>query len=448
MSEVDIKNNLKEIIENNIPADNSSTKIDSMKEMMREAFEEFNQKSVALSKAYSGLKAEIARINSELEQKNRELSEKNEILDRNKEFLNNLFQGMTNGILVIDSNNKIIKLNNAFVTLIKKQEHELLGNNLYDLKYLDPLVRFLEHSKKSGGKRYFSACKLNIEDENLWLELSGVFIGDGLEYLFVIKDLTEVKDLRNQLTNNAALADLGQMAVTVAHEIRNPLGGIEGFARLMQRDLKGDSKNSKNIEKIISGVSSLNNFIGGLLTFSKPININIQKSNLLVVVNKAIQYSGKGEDFDAYPNIKIIRIINGIKQIKTDPELLQQVILNLLLNAYQIIEENEGTVEITIKEFKNCLNLESNSLKNIKSLSYDNNRRHIMISVKDSGPGLDKSIIEQIFTPFFTTKSFGTGIGLSMVLKIIEVLECRMDIYEKSSLGGAEFRIYIPELLS
>lgn len=327
---------------------------------------------------------------------------------------------MNNGILVIDSDSKIIKLNNAFVSLLKKKESELLDKNIYDLKYLEPLARFLDHSKKSGEKRHLSACKLDISNEILWLELSGVFIGDGLEYLLVIKDLTEVKDLRKQLTNNAALADLGQMAVTVAHEIRNPLGGIEGFARLMQRDLKADSKNLKNIEKIISGVSSLNNFIGGLLTFSKPINANIKVSDLEIVVNKAIQYSGKGDDFDTYPNIKITRIINEIRHIKTDSELLQQAILNLLLNAYQIIEEDEGKVEITVSEMDNCLDLNNDSLKNIKSLSYDNSRRHIIISVKDSGPGLDKSILDQIFTPFFTTKSFGTGIGLSMVLKIID----------------------------
>lgn len=411
---------------------------------IQKAFEEFNEKSQLLTNAYNDLKKEVAMINLELENKNRELENKNRELDRAKVFLDSVFQGMINGIMVFDKQAKIIKVNEALLKLIKKEEMDLLCRNIQEFPDLKPLLRFFESSKYSDSRTIYSACRLTVQHEVLWLELSGSTVGE--DFILVVHNLTEVRDLRKQLVQNASMAGLGEMAVTVAHEIRNPLGGIEGFASLLKRDLIDNPKHLQLLEKIISGVRHLNQFIGGLLTFSKPIPIHPRPVDLSSAIHKAIHYSGKNEELDKYPLVSVITQTDENIHFITDPDLIQQLMINLLLNAFQIMND-EGTVKISLRSVENLGDYKDDSaLKTIKSLNYDPLKKGVLISVSDSGPGITPEIGKKIFSPFFTTKAFGTGIGLSMVHKIVDTLEGRIDTYSKSDLGGAEFRILLPEL--
>lgn len=416
-----------------------------VEKMMRDALLEFNEKSRILTDAYTNLKNEVARINIELEKKNQELLLKNTALDEAKEFLNNLFQSMSGCLIVLDKNNTIVKVNSAFLSLFKASEKDFIYKNLESIDYFEPINKFVNTSRKTNSSHNNSACTINFKNDILWLELTGSMVKGGQEFLLLMKDLTEVKDLRKQLLQNAALKDLGQMAVTVAHEIRNPLGGIEGFASLLKRDLVGNESHLKLIEKIIQGVRNLNSFIGCLLTFAKPLQFSPKKINPSESVIKAIHYSGKDDELDKYPNIKIIKdIINT--EIISDPFLIQQLVLNLLLNSYQVINENNGIVHIKVANNSSFVDKELKILKIIKSLNFDESKNFCVISIKDSGCGIDEIQIEKIFKPFYTTKSFGTGVGLSMVYKIIEVLEGKIEVIGKSDLGGAEFIVYIPNL--
>ncbi len=416
----------------------------NLNQTIQKAFEEFNEKSQKLTNAYNDLKKEVARVNLELENKNRELENKNRELDRAKVFLDSVFQGMINGIMVLDKEAKIIKVNESLLKLIKKEETDLLCRNIHEINELKPFLRFFESSKHSDSKTIYSACRLTIENEVLWLELSGSGVGE--DFILVVHNLTEVRDLRKQLVQNASMAGLGEMAVTVAHEIRNPLGGIEGFASLLKRDLADNPKHLQLLEKIISGVRHLNQFIGGLLTFSKPIPIHPRAVDLNLAIHKAIHYSGKNEELDKYPQVSILTQTDEEIHLSTDPDLIQQLLINLLLNAFQIMN-NEGTVKIFLKSVEHLGDYkDTTALKTIKSLNYDPLKKGILISVSDSGPGITPEIGKKLFSPFFTTKAFGTGIGLSMVHKIVDTLEGKIDTYSKSELGGAEFRILLPEL--
>ncbi|EKD26689.1 MAG: Sensor protein [uncultured bacterium] len=425
---------------------NSSDPLE-LNEFFKKAFEEFNAQSRILTNAYTELKKEVARVNVELENTNKELSSKNIALDHTRKFLDSVLQGMTNGIIVIDESLNVIKVNESFLKMLKLEEKEILSKNLNELKKLEFLSKFTKSSlKRNIREHHFSACRIDIEKESLWLELSGSFVGDGKDFLIVIKDLTEVKDLRKQLVQNSTLADLGQMAVTVAHEIRNPLGGIEGFAALLKRDLADNEKHSKLLGKIISGVRHLNEFISGLLSFSKQIRVNIREFSVIDVVDKAILYAGKGKEFDSNDKIKIKKTVSSKFVLKSDPELIQQIILNIVLNAIQIISDEEGVIEIKVQKKDNIKFVSSPGMLAVKSMNFISERDHIEITVKDSGPGISDADLENIFKPFFTTKAFGTGLGLPMVYKILELLEGGMEIYGKSNLGGAKFKIYLPNI--
>jgi signal transduction histidine kinase len=407
-----------------------------LKQMMQTAFEEFNLKSQTLTKAYQELKEEVARVNLELEIKNKEL-------ERTGEFLNKVFQGMVEGLMVLDKENHILKTNQALLSILRCDEKSVSGKKLSGIPLLRPLQKWVDACRKGSSDQHNKI--MNTEDK--WLELSGTLVGkDRHEFLLVIKDLTEVKDLRKQLVQNESLAGLGQMAVTVAHEIRNPLGGIEGFAALLKRDLSGNTSHLQLVDKIISGVRELNAFITALLVFSKPLKINPALLSPEEVVNKAILYSGKNETQDSYPHIQIIKkYVSGVT-LHSDADLIRQMILNLLLNAYHVIEDT-GQVEIEVSLTRKMPETDVPApVRSIQSLDFDPNRKHLLIRISDSGPGISLDIAEKMFKPFFTTKALGTGIGLSMVQKITEVLEGKIEVGSHSSLGGAEFKIYLPDL--
>ncbi|MBN2144528.1 MAG: PAS domain-containing protein [Candidatus Aureabacteria bacterium] len=407
-----------------------------MKQMIQEAFEQFNLKSQTLTQAYQELKKEVARVNMELEHKNQELEQAGE-------FLNKVFQGMMEGIMVLDSGNRIIKTNQALLSILGCEEGNVSEKQLSDIPSLSPLQKWVETCRRSPYDQHNKIMKAGDK----WLELSGTFFGkDRLEFLLVVKDLTEVKDLRKQLIQSESLAGLGQMAVTVAHEIRNPLGGIEGFAALLKRDLSANSSHLQLLDKIISGVRELNAFITALLTFSKPVKVNPSQASLDQIVDKVILYSGKTETEDSLSGIKVLKKSMSPVMIHSDSDLIRQAVLNLLLNAYQILD-NQGRVEIEFSEIETLPELaDPLPVRIIKSFDFEENRRHVLISVRDSGPGIPIEVAEKMFKPFFTTKAFGTGIGLSMVQKITEALEGKIEVFSCCPLGGAEFKIYLPDL--
>ena len=215
--------------------------LNSFREMMQGAIEEFNHKSLALTEAYQKLKKEIARVNLELERKNQELSSTNKALDQASAFLNNVFQSMSNGLLVIDNNNSILKTNAFLDQLFAEDTRAWEGQLITAVPIPPPLKEVIAAARDTVKSPYEGTLRIFVNGQERWIEVTGSIVDntEGRELLLLIRDVTEMKDLRQQLIQNESLAGLGQLAVTVAHEIRNPLGGIEGFAALLRRDLEG-----------------------------------------------------------------------------------------------------------------------------------------------------------------------------------------------------------------
>lgn len=263
---------------------------------------------------------------------------------------------------------------------------------------------------------------------------------DLLGVLIIIRDMTELRELRDSVIRNENLAMLGQMAVTVAHEIRNPLGGVEGFAALLRKDLEEDHKKRELADKILLGTRDLNSFITNLLDFARPLKVVRKKERLSDIMDKAISFSMN------YPKdnpswIKIRKTYESEIIHPVDGHLLFRLLLNLLLNAYEAME-GKGTCKIKISKINNIKRIKKAD-KIIKSLNYREDKPFAAFSVKDTGPGIERDFLEKIFNPFVTSKAFGTGLGLSMVQKIMEAFNGRIDIIT-SEERGTEFKFYIP----
>jgi signal transduction histidine kinase len=249
------------------------------------------------------------------------------------------------------------------------------------------------------------------------------FLAQSGELEFAYKALEmqteQLKKMQEEVQQSRVLSALGEMAATVAHEIRNPLGGIGGYASLLARSIPPEDPKRKYVDKIIGGISSLNKIVSNLLVYTRKTNLQKQSTNLVawaeaILAHVEIEIEKEKKkicierDFPAEP-------LNA----EIDGERLQQVMLNLLMNGIQAIE-TEGKISVAIRSSENFAE----------------------IIVADTGKGIEQENLKNIFTPFFTTKEQGTGLGLAIVKKIVDLHEGEISV-ESICGKGTSFCIKI-----
>jgi PAS domain S-box-containing protein len=414
--------------------------------LLQDAFEQFNKKTEDLTQAYYQLQQKASEIDNELEKRNIELKEKNIQLDSTTRHLNNLVTNMPSALIALDGLKRIQTVNPAASRMFGIKEKELKGKTITDFALFHPLEAVIE-STVSGQSVINREVLLNIHSGGkmrpVWVEVSASLIRDEEELggiLIIMNDLTEIRDLRDRVVRNENLAGLGQMAVSVAHEIRNPLGGIEGFAALLRKDLENDPKKRELADKILQGSRDLNTFITQLLEFARPLKIMTKKERIIDIIEKAVSFAMSGNGSFS-KDVVVKKVYRDDVVQETDGQLLFQMLLNLILNAFESME-GRGTCEVSLRIIDD-ISRQGAADKVIKSLNYRETTPFACISVKDTGPGIEKSFMDEIFKPFVTSKAFGTGLGLSMVQKIMDAMNGRIDVISRKDRETV-FKIYIP----
>jgi len=240
-------------------------------------------------------------------------------------------------------------------------------------------------------------------------------IGDSGEisgFLFLFRDLTELRKLEKEVERTRRLAAVGKLAAGVAHEIRNPLSSIKGFATYFKERYKNTPNDLKTAEIMINEVERLNRSVSQLLEFAKSVPISKKKVNLYELLSHSIQLVQN--DLDKKKIKAVVEIKTKNDGFTTDPDRINQILLNLYLNAIHAMD-NGG-----------ILSLQACG-------SEDNN--HFFIKVKDTGIGIDKNDMDHIFDPYFTTKPEGTGLGLAMVHSAVEALDGSIRVESRKGEG-------------
>ncbi len=239
------------------------------------------------------------------------------------------------------------------------------------------------------------------------------------------------------------LAALGQMAATVAHEIRNPLGGIAGFAGLLERDLSVDDPRRRWVKKIIEGVSSLNAIVTGLLHYTRPVRLNAHPIDMVNLVEESASFLEIDLARRDEGRIAVARIYEASGAVcEIDPEQVQQVLLNLLQNAAQAMPDG-GTITVSVKK-SGTVNPHHPPFPHSPTPPFGAVEGNwVEVAVADTGHGMSEEVQKNLFTPFFTTKENGTGLGLATARKIVEAH--RGAIRVTSEIGrGSIFVVAIP----
>ncbi len=293
----------------------------------------------------------------------------------------------------------------------------ICGVSVGVLAYLihGPMVELQEKMTKIAGGDLDVAVSFSRRNDE---------IGDlGRNFNFMMQQLRESrKEIetmhRTQMSRAEHLATLGELATGLAHEIRNPLAGIAGVIEIIGRDLPPSSPAREMVKDVRTEINQINRILTDLLETARPHPPQMMRSNLNTTVEHAVMLARQqvlsqpiGIELDKAPNLP---------EVEHDSDQIHQVVLNLLLNAVQAID-GPGTVTVAIGSQDECAR----------------------ITVTDSGRGIPEPQIAQIFRPFFTTKGNGTGLGLSLVRRIVE--EHHGHINVTSQVGkGSTFGVLIP----
>jgi two-component system sensor histidine kinase HydH len=238
-------------------------------------------------------------------------------------------------------------------------------------------------------------------------------------HVIILRDLGEIRRLQEEIRRKEKLAAIGGLAAGVAHEIRNPLSSIKGIATYFGRKFESDSDDRQVTEVMIQEAERLNRVITELLEFARPTKLNLQSTD----VNALIHHSLRLVRQDAHTRRIDIKMELEAPEypVVIDPDRFSQCLLNLYLNAMQAMS--------------------SGGVLTVGSAARNG---HLIVEVSDTGGGMPPEQLHQIFDPYFTTKSTGTGLGLAVVHKIIEAHGGKIRV--KSRPGqGTTFTLVIPE---
>jgi PAS domain S-box-containing protein len=242
------------------------------------------------------------------------------------------------------------------------------------------------------------------------------------------KDLTRVEQIEERERLRDRLAALGEMAAAIAHEVKNPLAGIEVMAGLLKRRLPDRSDAQALLSDIINEAKMANAIVLEVLEFVRPIRLQVEPVELARVVEDAVQMA---ESLVARGAVEIVLDLpHDLPAIEADVHQLRQLFTNLVTNAFEALG---GTGRIVVTAAQLAADEAADAV----------GRGSIAIAVADDGPGIPGEVRDRIFGPFFTTKPRGSGLGLAIVRKIVDAHEGRIDL-EVGAERGTTFRVVLP----
>jgi nitrogen-specific signal transduction histidine kinase len=256
--------------------------------------------------------------------------------------------------------------------------------------------------------------------------------GDVIGAVMFFKDLTLVEQREERERLRDRLASLGEMAAGIAHELKNPLAGIEVMAGLLRRQVPDRKEAQSTLADIISEAKLANEIVVEMLDFVRPVRLQVERTAIADVLHQAVLLA---ESKTSRGGVAVtMDVPNGLPTIEGDHTQLCQVFTNLIANAFEALE---GRGEVAISA-----SLQATEPDPELGFASDPPPA-VVVDVIDNGPGVAAELSDRIYDPFFTTKVKGTGLGLGIVRKIVDAHDGRIDL-SSSKETGTRFRVTLP----
>jgi len=362
------------------------------------------------------------------------------VLPDEAEFYRRLFHGMRCGILAIDRQDRLVLLNALAAQILDLDQIPHAGTPIAEALGAHPqLLQVLGECFAIQHLPNREELVLGSGTEprktiGYTLSLIGRRGEEAVGAAVFFKDLTVIEQKAEQERLRDRLAALGQMAASLAHEIRNPLASIEVTCSLLRRRLGGDESARALLEKIAAEIRRLNRTITSSLEFVRPVSLQVAQADILAVLEEAITVAA---DRRGDRSVSIVPEFDAaVPALMMDRAQIRQVFENLLLNAVEAVGEG-GTVRVQARMVNETRPASSCSAATPPVES------SVEVRVIDDGPGITEDERDKIFHPFFTTKKSGSGVGLSMAKKIVDSHRGSIAA-ENAASGGAVFTVRLP----
>ncbi len=370
----------------------------------------------------------------------------NEMAKRLQSHNEYILESMANGLLVVDLRGNVTTFNQAASTILGIPQEAAIGRHYKDV--FKDIVVFLEAVRGAHEmNRRLDNEEVNLsEEEPRFIRLRSVpLLGADAQELgteVIFTDETELRNLQSRIKVSEKMATIGELAAGIAHEIRNPLGAMKGFAEILQKKLAGNTQAKEMVSDIAAEIEILNKIVTNFLVFAKPTSVDAHEVNLKEVVLGVLPLI----ENDARQ--KSVEVVLDQKQeiwLSLDVEQFRRALLNLALNAVQA-STSGGSVRIEARQFNRSGLM---AFLNEKGFSHvkpaETGSQWATLLVLDHGTGILPENLKRLFTPFFTTKTEGFGLGLSITQKIVEALGGVIAADNRPE-GGAQFLIVLPAL--
>ena len=352
------------------------------------------------------------------------------------EYYANVIDSVGDGVIVLDQQGTVTLINPAAEEITGISRRQGQGQTFNDI--FAGVKNLLEMVAKTA------ASGMTISDyENIALTKASHITpvsattspllqdnGEQIGTILILRDLTNIRELERAVRQADRLSTLGTLAAGLAHEIKNPLGGIKGAAQLLERELPDGSELCDYTGIMLKEVQRVNRIVEELLELAsprplKPSKVNLHKTlgDILILQKRAVGKKTVNflQQFDP-----------SIPPLLGDESLLIQLFLNLIKNAVEAVREN-GVIRVTSRVVADY------------SMTQKGERRSRMVAIEisDDGPGIQKDDMEHLFTPFFTTKPNGTGLGLAICHKIVSEHRGMIKV-DSEPTKGTTFTVMLP----
>jgi len=346
-------------------------------------------------------------------------------------FFRHIVAGMRNGVLAITNAGTLALLNEEGYRIFGVQpQPDDLGKPVAEVLRAHPDV----------VRQLLSAFEMHMLPNRAETRLrpSGKVIGYTLAFVrddageiagvaMFFKDLTRVEQIEERERLRDRLAAVGEMAAAIAHEVKNPLAGIEVMAGLLRRKIPDIPDAQAVLTDIIAEAKMANAIVQEVLEFVRPIRLQVEHTGIAEALHAAVSLADtKASRGSIDVNVDVPA---GLPEIQADHHQLTQLFTNLLINAYEAMESSKGRVVITASTMQQDDGGEG--------------REAVRIEVQDSGPGMAPDVAEHVFDPFFTTKAQGSGLGLAIVRKIVDAHDGQIDLRTAPG-SGTLVRVTLP----
>jgi signal transduction histidine kinase len=371
------------------------------------------------------------------------------------EFLRGLINGMRCGIVAIDRDGRLAMINRVAQQILDLDEAPQPGTPIVDALARHPRVaRVLCESFDMVSLPNRAELELGPEEsfeKTIGFTLSMIPSASGEAHGAAIffKDLTQIEHKEEQERLKDRLAALGEMAASLAHEIRNPLAAIDVSCKLLGRRLKAanpeDGSNQELLDKITAEVRRLNSTITSSLEFVRPLKLLSERAELLAMLDDAIDVARERAN---QPSVHVERRYpEALPSFLMDRGQLRQVFENLCINAIEAMgTEGVLTVEVEALTAPSATSIPYPMGEERVRDPWHHFEQFAVVRISDTGPGIGSDERDRIFYPFFTTKKQGSGVGLSMAKKIVASHRGLIDVDDAPG-GGAQFTVRLPMIL-